>query len=239
MRDRGAFHPLASLKGIRRQLISMLFGILQNAIETPALGDLDGDGDLEICFASAHRCYLYHHNGQPATGWPVETNYYDPVNHNFSIGDINGDGISDIVAIGGHFQPILIQTNNYTSSGGVWAYNFDGTRIDLNPHPDNYCLSIPAGNGIKSAITITDLEGDGILEIVGSGTNEVSYGTGLTTRTRTRLTNRNSIYIWELGTPYNDSTMEWPMFQKDAQHTGLYEMPPLPESVKSIWALYE
>ncbi len=44
---------------------------------TPALGDLDGNGDLEIVIGGFDtRIYAYHHNGQPVAGFPAASALY-------------------------------------------------------------------------------------------------------------------------------------------------------------------
>ncbi len=77
---------------------------------TPALGDLDGNGDLEIVIGGFDtRIYAYHHNGQPVAGFPASSALYyrtgwenlrgrltDSIWSSPALGDMNGDGRPEI-----------------------------------------------------------------------------------------------------------------------------------------------
>jgi hypothetical protein len=42
-----------------------------NLRATPAVGDIDGDGDFEIIAHPYYNIYAFHHDGTPVAGWPV------------------------------------------------------------------------------------------------------------------------------------------------------------------------
>ena len=77
---------------------------------TPALGDLDGNGDLEIVIGGFDtRIYAYHHNGQPVAGFPAASALYyrtgwedlrarltDSIWGSPALADMNGDGRPEI-----------------------------------------------------------------------------------------------------------------------------------------------
>ena len=77
---------------------------------TPALGDLDGNGDLEIVIGGFDtRIYAYHHNGQPVAGFPATSALYyrtgwenlrgrltDSIWSSPALADMNGDGRPEI-----------------------------------------------------------------------------------------------------------------------------------------------
>jgi hypothetical protein len=137
-----------------------------------ALGDLDGDGDLEIVVGAMDgRLYALNGDGSLVDGFPVElrTTYStadgDRSNGERSIsspalGDVDGDGTLEI-ALG---------TNEKTTGtyGLAYLVHHDGT-IDPN-WPASlfgaYTNALPyVGEGVPGAPTMCDVDGDGTLEI--------------------------------------------------------------------------
>jgi PKD repeat protein len=185
------------------QLVGETCGILTS----PALADFNGDGYLEIVASTIgypFKTYIFNYQGNILSGWPQQTSWNDyrsPI-----VGDVNGDGCLDVLTTAGNgVNP------DHLGDGGVYAWNLDGTLIDGFPK----VTEVDA----QAAATITDIDDDGMVELLASSTWEWDYGTGL-------MKNRDSIYIWELNTVFNKSTMEWPMFHHDPQHTGWYEFGP-------------
>jgi len=91
-----------------------------------AVADLDGDGDMEILVTAARgsgtNAWVYEHTGAVRTGWPQlsDGNGYawGVYNNNASTGDIDGDGVSEI---------IIPSDVHY-----ICAYKPDGTKIRAN-----------------------------------------------------------------------------------------------------------
>lgn len=74
------------------------FDIDHLPISPPALVDLDGDGDLEIVYSSHdQRIQVYHHDGYPMDGWPVDTNK-DLTDGPVAVGALTADGTLYVVA---------------------------------------------------------------------------------------------------------------------------------------------
>ncbi len=128
-------------------------------LTTPAVGDIDGDGEVDIVFAESGvsgveirgNVYAFHMDGSSVAGnWPVNVKgtLYPPV-----IGDIDGDGKLEIVV---------------NADAGLFAFEGDGTVITGWPITGS---SEKLGYGIPA---LGDLDGDNIPEIVLS-----AGGTGL------------------------------------------------------------
>ena len=120
----------------------------------PALGDLDGDGKLEIVFGTRlGKVYVVHSDNTMAAGWPVqieEGNYRglsSPV-----LADIDGDGRMDIVIA--------------SQNGNLYAFHSDGSAV--NGWPIGISLR-PFLNGLNvSAPAVGDLDGDGKVDVAAS-----------------------------------------------------------------------
>jgi subtilisin family serine protease len=112
-----------------------------------AVGDIDGDGDLEILAgeamgASGGFVHAWHHNGVAVSNWPRPTSDWiwgSPV-----IGDINGDGDMEIVA--------------GSRDGLLYAWHHNGRSVDGFPKiTEGQILISPA---------LGDIDNDGDIEIV-------------------------------------------------------------------------
>ncbi|MCB9653610.1 MAG: S8 family serine peptidase [Deltaproteobacteria bacterium] len=143
---------------------------------TPSVGDLDGDGFLEIVFpsesfgANGTRIDVFRHDGSPLPGWPKlitldagpgGLNGITGVTSHAALGDLDGDGTLE-VAVGVTMSPV----------SQLQIYHHDGTLLagwpvqiaDFNPRP-----------------LIADMDGDGQLEVVvvsGSGILSVYRANG-------------------------------------------------------------
>jgi len=163
-----------------------------NFWSSPALGDIDGDGDLEVAASRLGAAtYVVHQDGTLAAGWPQSTawnDYHSPI-----LGDVDGDDVPDVL----------------TTAGGVYAWRYDGSAIAGFPKT-HVRTQAPA--------TIADIDLDGLIEIAASSHDDTDLETG-------QDKHRGSLYVWDIAAPFGPSTMEWPHFHHDTQHTGTYCSP--------------
>ncbi len=130
----------------------------------PALYDLDDDDKLDIICTTADGIHAFKFNGQSVDGWPVE--YYTgtiPYGFGFpnpTVGPL-GNGQDSVVMI-------------INKRGQILAYNFDGTPYfhslgglfaSFDPRVTDF---LSYGGQSSPFITSTDINNDGVVEIIGA-----------------------------------------------------------------------
>ena len=114
---------------------------------SPALGDLDGDGYLEVVVSGTNQIWAWNYNGTPVTNFPITISLTDPVGTVRSspvLGDMDGDGSVDIVC--GTPQGLLVVYDRFGESLEGWPL---------------------AGSGaVNASPALVDLDGDGDIELL-------------------------------------------------------------------------
>ncbi|HIL72334.1 MAG TPA: VCBS repeat-containing protein, partial [Verrucomicrobia bacterium] len=198
---------------------------------SPALADFDQDGDLEICIPSwsSRVVHLLHHFGFEAEGWPVGPFPSTQVQSGPVIGDIDGDGAPDVVLATQGVLFHTIRTGDLNTIGGIQAWSFAGDSIDLNSHSKVTSLIMESTSSqpwLKSSpVTLTDLDGNGLLDVVATSIQDAQYGPGDPPAVRK---NRSSIYVWEFDVPFSQSTFPWPAFLGGSGQNGFLEPVEIP-----------
>lgn len=154
-------------------------GLWDGIMTTPAIGDLDGDGDLEIVVAGIdRRIHAWHHTGEAVAGWPIyryEENGIDPNDallrgglSSPALGDLNNDGKLDVVvatmSAPWDMSQKVSPTNPNYDYATLWAFNGDSTVMPGYP--------VATEQIFTSSPALGDIDKDGFLEIViGTGGN--------------------------------------------------------------------
>jgi len=215
----------------------------------PVLGDMDNDGDLEIICTSVGdygNVHVLHHDGSYMGGWPKTVAWIS--DQSPSLCDIDKDYDLEIVLSYGvgsstHDKMIIWHHNGNVFNG--WPQDdsspirgqsvigdidgdldfelFSNGRNIFGWHHNGELLqNFPKGDlgRFDGAVAIADLENNGKMDLI------------------------SGAYAWEFTDEYEIFNVEWPMFQHDAQHTGLYhsteddEEPPMLGMIKPENALY-
>ncbi len=166
-----------------------------------ALGDVDGDGDLEVTGATVNfvnnsgAVYLWNGDGTLLPGWPKFVNgvsFAAPT----IIADVDGDGQGDVLASG---------LTSFLSGGAIYAWKSTGELIPGFP------IILNGGPIMFSAPTVADIDRDGMADL------------GVVTEVGGPF---NSFIHWfDLGVPYRPEGMEWPAQGHDMARTGAYSPP--------------
>lgn len=166
---------------------------------SPALADLTGDGQPEVIVSDDPEgstgpfLYAYRGNGtllfqmQPLSYFGTTPKVGDPV-----VADVTGDGEVEIL--------VAVNTEiSVVSRTGVQLTD-PGPPFSGDPRPSYY-----TPNGILSSAVVTDLEGDGTLDVIAATGEPFPSPTAA------------AVHAWN---PAPVGPLPWPMFRKDAQRRG-------------------
>jgi hypothetical protein len=172
-------------------------------LSSPALGDLDGDGDLEIVIGGLYHAtfreevFAFDHDGTAVAGWPVILDFtgnHGNINSSPVIADIDGDPtqVEIVVKVWDNF----------------FALHADGSIVDGFP----YYLSDQNHSGTHTpSPAVGDLDHDGDVEYV-------------------FVSNFGTVAFFDEPHVYYPGLGYWPMFQHDAWNTA-YLPAPLPGDI--------
>ena len=185
-----------------------LFAMTDNVIwAAPAIGDINGDGDLEVVAADfSGYVYAWDKTGASLPGFPVlalpAANYpgqaHNHVRSSPILVDVDSDGLPEIV-LGVGWQ--------------ILALNGDGTAVPDFMYPDAVvrygCADVFASPAAG------DLDRNGKIDLVwATGESENCDGIVIT---------RGLIHIWELG-DFNKDANPWPMFKRTGARVSNYAL---------------
>jgi len=169
-----------------------------NTCPSPAVGDFDEDGELEIVAVEVFNSLRSDvhvidtdigggTSGQTMSGWPISV----PGNSNSNpvVGDINGDGSLDILyGIGG---------GNTESPNNLYAFQFDGTDVEGFP--------LTLGGPIKPSPVICDLDEDRDVDIVYGGWDL-------------------QIHVWDMPYTFDGTKAPWLTFRGSNLRDGVFRV---------------
>ncbi len=180
---------------------------------SPALGDIDNDGYLEIVAPAETSSpvgivttdygadmLIIRYNG--SYFWPrdfrefiEENNVTRDNGQGALLADLDGDCILEIIGSGGHDNPL-------TGGIGGRAYGWHSNGSLIMGFP-----KILPSDPVYSLFAIHDLDGDGSMDLSGQS-NDNAVGVA---------------YSLDLARPYEPGRTAWGMFQHDLRRTGVFE----------------
>ena len=174
---------------------------------SPTLVDLDDDGKLEIALGDTifDLIWIFHHNGAP-----FRNGYVQRVSSPYAVGatDVDQDGFVDLTATENRLPNSLL----FGAGRGALAWDGFGNILPLFP--------MATESNAWAPIQVLDIDGDGLVEGVGSSFKDVGAGYW----SNQDFKRRGSIYVWEFPWAVNPASQsQWPTFHGNLRRTGFYE----------------
>ena len=162
---------------------------------SPSIGDVDGDGDLEIVICDhRHFLHVFHHDGTMLDGFPVQE---FGITGDVTIADIDGDRDIELIVSS------QVRADNL---GFLYAFHHDGTLVDGWP------LRPPGFTGWCQLPSMADVDVDQSINLAFRSWNAPDDS------------RPNDAYIWlyNLQATYHCDKVEWGCIGHDVWHTGCY-----------------
>jgi len=232
------YHPAASSPAFAETLPDTIS-------DAPTLGDMDSDGDVEICVPTVPgRMYALHGDGSPVTGWPFDTGRGYALS-SAAIANCRGGGTPEIVFASRDTTVFMLTAagtvySGYpTHTGESWWILADpvvtplvgsadviiGSRAravyswdNFGQVNDGWPRALP--DQVHLAAAAGDVDLDGNLEVV--------------------VLDRSNMRVFDVNEPpYGGSSWSWPMQGHDSRRTGCWECPedlvtPVPGEVPGL-----
>jgi hypothetical protein len=183
----------------------------------PSVGDINQDGFLDIVVGDqmlatipSDQVYAWTATtGEALPGFPI-TNVFG-INNQIILADLDGD------------NEIELMTDDNTSVGRYWGYNYDGTIMD------NWPIMV---NGSTFFINpmVVDIKLDGTMAISGGG-HELESG-------------NTNLYLWNAHVEYNPNLAILPILQYNTRHNGVFGdylmvgTQEIPAGIKQGWKIF-
>lgn len=166
--------------------------VAQIGNESPSYVDVDADGRRELVFMNGGRCALARPGTNPYQPWTIRViaNDGDPSpGHGLGVGDINGDGRSDVLIPSGWWEgpsskdqlPWTFHPAQFYGGAQLCVWDFDGdgdndvVGSSAHDYGISWCEQTPEGwqtHEIDKSISQThalhlaDINGDGLMDFV-------------------------------------------------------------------------
>ncbi|MFO7649976.1 MAG: VCBS repeat-containing protein, partial [bacterium] len=184
--------------------------LFTRCFSTPAVADIDGDGDLEIVVGSfglvgspadwGGHIHAFHHTGAAVTGFPYETRngvWYSP-----GLADLDGQPGLEILTAACD-SAMYIVTNTGDSLPGWPRRGFPTYWL---PDEGNHAF-IEGRIPMSKTPQLCDVDGDSLIEMLMNGRDE-------------------RLYVLNTSGPWNPEAMPLPTFHYDKWRTGWYRLSP-------------
>ncbi|MBO9150834.1 FG-GAP repeat domain-containing protein [Chitinophaga sp. GCM10012297] len=131
--------------------------------------DADGDGDMDVISASAHKYGIWWHE-QKSDGFVThEIGKQFSQTHSMALEDMNNDGHPDLVTGKRYFAHNGKDPGAFEPAVLYWFEYKPGKTPSWTPH------QIDDNSGVGNSFTVTDLNKDGLLDIITSNKKGVYY----------------------------------------------------------------